>query len=570
VLYVGLVLALLLAGYQCYRKFNFSTVMMMLAMPAFAVLIQALQYDIVELAIFSGFAAKAFLILTFEAAKYQEGKNSSMFRLESKLSLSEENFYRLFSMLPDPAVIVDSHGNFVDITSSVTKVIGFTREDLVGTSFFGTNFISSESKKTLMENLNMRISGYDLKPYEIEIISKEGKVFTFEVNASKIDYKGDAAVVVAFRDLTERKKFMQDLEVKEERFRDIADSTGDWIWEVDQNGKYIYSNSVGEKILGYTLDEIYDRNYNDFISPDQDHGDFLSHMEQSSNGVWVKKSRDKSGKKVYLESRGVPIVGVNGSIKGYRGVDRDITEKMLLEERLVRSERFAAIGQLATMVAHDLRNPLQSIATAAYVLKRAGSHGEDSRATRMIQNIESSVSYSERIVRDLLEFSADINLNLEVSNPNSIVEAALSTLVVPESVRIVDLTNSEPGLPLDINKFTRVCVNLIQNSIDAMPSGGTLTVSSGQVGDCLELVFADTGLGISKENIAKLMTPFFTTKAKGMGLGLAISKRIIEAHGGSIVIDSEIGRGSTFKLVMSLSHSNEKSVLLPASPLNTR
>mgnify|MGYP001111081813 FL=1 len=242
----------------------------------------------------------------------------------------------------------------------------------------------------------------------------------------------------------------------------------------------------------------------------------------------------------------------------------DITERKRMEEELERyakhleelveertkklreAERWAAIGETAAMVGHDLRNPLTSIAGAAYLLKTTLGSKMDDKTRESLELIEKNVRDSDKIVKDLLEYSGEIQLELTVANPKSLAEEALSIFNIPENVRVIDLSKNEPGITVDVEKMQRVFVNLIKNAVEAMPEGGTLSISSRKTNGDVEVSFADTGIGMTKEDVEKAFGPFFTTKAKGLGLGLAISKRIVEKHGGSILVESTPGKGSTF------------------------
>jgi len=117
---------------------------------------------------------------------------------------------------------------------------------------------------------------------------------------------------------------------------------------------------------------------------------------------------------------------------------------------------------------------------------------------------------------------------------------------VPANINVLNLTENEPKIKVDGQKITRVFVNIIQNAIEAMPEGGTLTVSTRQSNGNLETAFSDTGVGMTEEVMGQIWTPLFTTKSRGIGLGLPASRRIVEAHQGSIFVESTPGKGSTF------------------------
>jgi signal transduction histidine kinase len=216
------------------------------------------------------------------------------------------------------------------------------------------------------------------------------------------------------------------------------------------------------------------------------------------------------------------------------------------QAKLVKSERLATIGELAAMVGHDLRNPLTGIMGAAYYLKTKHRTELGAKGKEMLETIEKAVSYSNKIVNDLLEYSRDLKLELKATTPRAMLQNVLSLIEVPEKIKIVDTTKDKPAVKADTEQMLRVFDSIIKNAIDALPKGGTLTVKSREMKGKLEITFKDTGIGMSEETLEKLKggVPLFTTKAKGMGFGLPICRRIVEAHGGKINVESKIGKGT--------------------------
>ena len=221
-------------------------------------------------------------------------------------------------------------------------------------------------------------------------------------------------------------------------------------------------------------------------------------------------------------------------------------------------ERLNTIEQLAAMVGHDLRNPLTGIANAAYYLRMKIGSNLGPTATEMLDLIDKDVEYSNKIVNDLLEYSRAIKLDLSESNPKAILKDALALVDVPANVQIVDFTEDKPKIKVDADKMKRAFINIIKNSFDAMPEGGKLTIKSKKTRNKVEIAFTDTGAGIPKETLESLFIPLFTTKAKGMGFGLAICKRVIEAHGGKISVESTVGKGTTFTLIIPIEPKLER------------
>ncbi len=220
------------------------------------------------------------------------------------------------------------------------------------------------------------------------------------------------------------------------------------------------------------------------------------------------------------------------------------------QEQLLKAQRMAVIGELAGMVGHDLRNPLTSIAGATYYLKKRLTPKTDGKIREMLDLMEKNIAYSNKIIDDLLDYSREIKLNLAESSPKSMIREALSAVKVPKNVHVVNLTENKPRIKADVEKLKRTFLNIIRNAIEAMPKGGNLTIISRIAGDNVEFVFSDTGIGMSKKTMRNLWTPLFTTKAKGMGFGLPICKRFVEAHGGSISVESTFRRGTTFTVTI--------------------
>ncbi len=221
------------------------------------------------------------------------------------------------------------------------------------------------------------------------------------------------------------------------------------------------------------------------------------------------------------------------------------------------ARRLATIGQVASMVCHDLRNPLQAIVYSVYnTEEEIKDLPEDSKKLleergfiAFLENLKKQVSYMNKMVTELQDYARSKKPELYAIDLHGLVEETLKSLIKPENVAVV--VKPDPSLGIvrgDPQLIRRVFTNLINNAFHAMPKGGSLEISISKEGGCAKVTFVDTGVGISPENLKKLFNPFFTTKAKGMGLGLAICKKIIDAHHGSIEVESELGKGTRFTI----------------------
>ncbi|MBC8448849.1 MAG: HAMP domain-containing protein [Chloroflexi bacterium] len=230
------------------------------------------------------------------------------------------------------------------------------------------------------------------------------------------------------------------------------------------------------------------------------------------------------------------------------------------QEQLVRSEKLAVLGQLAGGVSHELRNPLGAVKNAAYFLRMVLQKPEPDVA-EMLQILDREVDNCERIISSLLDFAQPRELALRQVHLPEVIEEALARTTVPENVEV--LTRYAEALPLimaDPDQLGLVFGNLIRNAIQAMPGGGRLTITAAYVEggtvrnpqSAIRIQVSDTGVGISEEHMGKIFEPLFTTKAKGMGLGLAVSKTLLERHGGTIEVESQVGKGTTFTVRLPL------------------
>ncbi|MBI4124351.1 MAG: HAMP domain-containing protein [Deltaproteobacteria bacterium] len=219
------------------------------------------------------------------------------------------------------------------------------------------------------------------------------------------------------------------------------------------------------------------------------------------------------------------------------------------QEKLVQQEKLAAVGQLASGVGHELRNPLGVLKNAAYFLKMKLA-GRDEKVDKHLNIMQHEIENSTKIINDLLGFSRTRKPSLAPASVNDIIRDALASLDIPKNVVLSqELDASLPNAMIDRDQVRQVFINVMSNAVQAMSeSGGMFNIRTHKEKDFVEAEFRDTGCGIPKENLKKLFDPFFTTKSKGIGLGLAVSHGIVERHHGKIKVTSEVGKGTTFTI----------------------
>jgi signal transduction histidine kinase len=246
-------------------------------------------------------------------------------------------------------------------------------------------------------------------------------------------------------------------------------------------------------------------------------------------------------------------VELEQSLRGYyeqleREVELRTKDLEQIQEKLIRSERLAAVGELASGVGHELRNPLNVIRNCAYLLNMASSEKSDEEATNTLKVLDKQIDIANKIVSDLLDFTRIKPPTQVRANLKNLIEESLSWITIPEQVSVnVNLNGHGRLIKTDPEQMSRVFSNLISNAVQAMNGKtGEVNISAAADDGYVSVIFQDNGCGITQENIPKIFEPLFTTKPKGIGLGLAISKRLLEQNGGKIEVASQVGKGTTF------------------------
>jgi PAS domain S-box-containing protein len=502
-------------------------------------------------------------------------------RVEDALRTGEENFKALAENAFDGILIATGEGVHVYANERAAEITGYSVAELLRTTI--KELAHPDESEKMLERYRRRLEGEDVRnPVETVITRKDGRSLPIELAGARTIWQHKPVDMVFIRDITERKR-MQDeirrhsahleelvfertkkLAESERRFRELSDLLPQIVFEIDENGNVEYMNRAGFAATGLSEEE-FSRGLSafHFLAP--------AEHDRATRGIQRVIAGEAIGEREFtvLRKDGIrfpalvytaPIIR-EGKTVGLRGIAVDITQRKRAEEELAKSQRLATIGELAAIVGHDLRNPLTGIAGATYNLRRHLGRRIDSETREALEIIEQDIQHSDKIINDLLEYSKEIHLDLREASAKSITKDALAHAKIPAKIRMVDSTQNQPKILIDADKMRRVFVNLIKNAVDAMPKGGTLRITSKKTDSNLEIIFADTGTGMTKEAKEKIWSPLFTTKATGIGLGLPIAKSLVEAHGGSITAESKAGKGSSFTVTLPIrSNSESKEV----------
>ncbi len=376
------------------------------------------------------------------------------------------------------------------------------------------------------------------------------------------DGNGRVARVMLFMDdVTEKKNLGDRARDAERHLASVVESANDLIVSLDPTGAVMTWNRAAARILGFSPQEVERRQIAEFsLEADRPHLQaLLAELAREGRVQELEtRMRAKGGEELLISWRFSAMRDAGGRVVALVGVGRDLTEKRQLELRLIQSAKMAALGEMAGGIAHEIRNPLAIISSAAQILlKKADDPGVRRECS---EKIHTAANRAGAIIETLLRFARPSEGMVERVDINGAIEDALSLIGHQISLQSIEiekrLAPELPGVRGNKNLLQQVFMNIMLNAYHAMPEGGRLTVETGLAPPdyqaWIEVSFADTGCGISEEHLPRIFTPFFTTMpaGKGTGLGLSIAYSIVQQHGGTIRVESEVGRGSTFTVIL--------------------
>jgi len=426
-------------------------------------------------------------------------------RVEEELRRSEGKYRSLFQNAEVGIYRSKLDGSaFLDLNNKYAEIFGFTREEMLGAPS-KARWANPAERDRMVQLIKEHGS---LSDYELQVVTKSGEIKT--VLASIKLYPDEGYFEGTIIDITERKRADEKLK------QSLAEL---------EASRQAALNMMGDAEEARRMAELANEELKREVA------------ERKRAEEELRKYRDQLEELVEERTREL----------------REAQEKLILQEKLT------ILGQLAGGVGHELRNPLGAIKNAAYFLNMVLEE-PDPEVKETLDILEKEVATSERIISSLLDFARPKPPIRRKVDINDVVREALSRVSAPENAEVVSqLDATLPAILADPDQLAQVFGNIILNAIQAMPDGGQLIVKTSEVSGkpprsekWVAVSIADTGVGISEENLKKLFQPLFTTRAKGIGLGLALVKTLVEGHGGTIEVESEVGKGSTFTVSLPL------------------
>jgi len=492
-----------------------------------------------------------------------------------------EILYRnLVNASNDGIFIIDLQGNYLDANPAALDMVGYSLQEI---------------KQLHVDDIASKQQAFNPQDREkawrqgarviIELIHKNGTKVPVELTVSPIGVEeGQQYVLGIARDISERQHAEKQIRESEERYRNLFNTmlNGFALHEIILNEgqpvdyRFISVNAAFEEITGLQAKDIIGKRVLEVL-PNTEKMWIETYGSVALTGEAVRfdsysrafdKYFDVAAFSPYANQFATLFVDITDRVladKKRAQYSRDLEtevahrtdELKIAQEELVRNEKLAYLGQLAGGVGHELRNPLGVINNAVYYLKNI-LPDSDEKVHQYLGILETEVTAATKIIADLLSLARIKPSSTADQSIESVLDRAIQQESAPDGIKIVkEFPKGLPLIEVDGGQMQQVLCNLLTNAYQAMPDGGTITIGAGMDGNTLRMEVADTGTGIQEVHLDLIFEPLFTTKPRGIGLGLAISKKLVEAHHGRIFAQSMVGQGSKFTIELPLKQEHQ-------------
>ena len=489
----------------------------------------------------------------------------------------------------EAVIAADEQGVIVFANSGAQRVFGYAPSELAGKN------VELLVPRLLRDRHAAHRLEYVAAPKPVDFMSrqglsalrKDGTAIWVDISLTPLKSHERLLVICIVSDATERIKLVESIRNSEIRFRSLVEATTDWIWEVDTSGAFTYASPRIRDLLGFAPQEVIGRTLFDLMTESdaaRTRGLFQrAVVNQLKFENWEHGNVGKDGRIVTLETSGAPAFDHEGTLLGFRGIARDVTNRKQIEHQLRGSQRTEIVARLAGALAHDLNTLVTLLTGYADMAYRHLEEDNTALLREDIASIKASVDRAEAFTKSLITIGRKQAAAPRPLQLNSVVSGLENVFrdLLREKVNL--LLRLDPAvLPIlaDPNQLEQAIINLVINASDAMPSGGSLAIETSNVvlhesggslrlpvepGKYAVLAVQDTGSGMDQDMQSHLFEPFFTTKAEGTGLGLYATFDFIKQGGGNISVESESGKGTTFRIYFKTLSENVKQSSAGAS-----
>jgi two-component system cell cycle sensor histidine kinase/response regulator CckA len=469
-------------------------------------------------------------------------------------------------------VSTDLDRNVLFWNKGAENIFGYKAEEMVGREKIDILYPDDETKDEANKIRSLIVRDKKNVSKELREITKDGRTLWFNLNLSpRFDEKGNVVGILGIgADITEHRRMHESLRRSEEKYRTILESIEEGYFEVDLAGTLIFFNDALSTISGYPREELRGMNNRDYTTPETSERMYRLFNEVYRTGkparVMDFEIIAKDGATKILEMSASLMLDPSGKPTGFRGVVRDVTERKTLEAQLQYAQRMEALGTLAGGIAHNFNNLLMGIMGNTSLMLLETEKGSPNY--EKLRRIETLVDSGSLLTKQLLGYARKGRYEIKPISINRVVKETSDTFAITKKDITVrhELDEGVSAIKADKGQIEQILWNLYVNAADAMPRGGELFLKTKNTtykemkkkpykvkpGGYVVVTVRDTGVGMARRTTDHIFEPFFTTKglAKGTGLGLASAYGMVKAHGGYIDVDSERGKGTTFRIYL--------------------
>ena len=468
-------------------------------------------------------------------------------RMAAAVSRSRaERLEAIINTTVDAIIVIDADGRIEAFNRGAEQMFGYPESEVLGrnTSMLMPSPYHEEHDSYLKRYVATGESRIIGKPREVSGRRRDGTLFPLHLSVGEMTIGGQRKFTGMLHDLTERARLKGELGSSEARWKAIIDSAVDGIIVIDAHGRVEAFNPGAERMFGYSADQVLGRKV-DMLMPSpyrEEHDTYLARYLTTGRAKIIGTGREVQGRRsdgtTFPVHLSVGEITVNGERK-FSGIVHDLTGRVQMESQLREQAALAKLGEMAAVIAHEVKNPLAGMRGALQVFGKQILESGTKTQVQVLKEIVSRIDALDQMMKDLLLFARPPKPKRSPTEVVPLVAATANLLSEDPALKGVDvqIEGSAPAISADPDMLRIVFQNLLINSAHAMNGKGRIRVAVGSMESTCQIAFIDTGPGIPNEIREKIFTPFFTTKSRGSGLGLPTAKRLIEAHEGQIAID---------------------------------
>ncbi len=465
---------------------------------------------------------------------------------------SELRWRSVIESAVDGIVVIDARGRIEAFNPAAERIFGYREREVLGqnvTMLMATPY-RDEHDVYLARYLDTGIAKIIGIGRDVSGLRRDGTVFPLHLSVGEMSAGGEKKFTGILHDLTDRIRLEEQLRSSEARWRSVVESAVDAIVAIDAHGRIEAFNPAAERLFGYGEEEVIGHNVNMLMPTPyrEEHDGYLAQYVRTGAAKIIGIGREVRALRrdgtTFPVHLAVGEMTVNGERK-FTGILHDLTGRVRMEEQLREQAAMARLGEMAAVIAHEVKNPLAGIRRAVQVI---GSRlAAESREASVAKEIVMRIDGLNDLMKDLLLFARPPQPKPAPVDIGSLVKSTASLLSADPALAnvAVEINGSAPPVIADAELLKIVFVNLLMNAAHAMEGQGVIRVSVAPADGSCQVVFQDTGPGIPLDVRNRIFMPFFTTKSRGTGLGLPTAKQIVEAHAGRINIDCPPSGGTT-------------------------